>query len=207
MDTAVSRGPCQQGRNKRETNHVARYLGRGDLRGSHAAAGLVRHAPREDAGGLSRGRPQPRARPVHGHHGRHGDRRRQHRGHGAPGLCVRHLRILAVRGAGRGPAGAQPVPGQAPAQAAHLHRDSGAGAALQRPHQTGQRPGDAGLLADAGGHVGDRHRHRDAGAFRPAAVDLHPGGRGRRGHLLGRGRHVVADADGHRAVRDQGPRA
>ena len=121
-----------------------------------------------------------------------------HRRHRAPGLCAWHLRLLAVRRAGHGDHCAEPVPGQAVAEAENLHRHPGPGKTLQ-PHGPPGECGDhAGLRADDRRDLDPGHRHRVAGAVRLALLDFGAARRWRGGGVLDHRRHVVADPDRHR---------
>ena len=141
--------------------------------------------------------------PVHGHHGRHRSGRRVHRRHRAPGLCPWHLRFLAVRRTGLRDRRAEPVPRQTAAETEDLHRYPGAGKTLQPDGPLSERGDHAGLRADDRRDLDPGHRHRAASAVRPAVLDLGAARRWRGGGLLGHRRHVVADPDRHRPVRDQ----
>ena len=108
-----------------------------------------------------------------------------------------------MRRAGRGDHCAEPVPGQAAAQVKGFHRHPGAGKTLQ-PHGPPSECGDhAGLRADDRRDLDPGYRHRAASAVRPAVLGLGAARRWRGGGVFDHRRHVVADPDRYRAVRDQ----
>jgi SSS family solute:Na+ symporter len=77
---------------------------------------------------------------------------------------------------------------------------------LERRYNTVARrtsAGHADVCGDALCHLGAGHCHRDAGAVHPAVLAGGADWRRRGGGVFRCGRHVVADADRHRAVRDQ----